>query len=226
MKSVFEICLLIIMIIMLVVFVSSIFFLLLKNYDVTDEIKSDIARCQHSDFDIKRTSIGYRFVKRFFDIQLSLFGIILSIPFIFISALILKMQGVVTVFWIKYIVGYKNKKAKEYRLTTLVSDDGIKYRRTPFGKFVYRSCIDNLPIYFSVFLGYLTVIGLESISYDELNENNVDEYNYFRPGIISLSKVVHSEANKQIFNRVYCKNAGIKYDLKILFYALKNVYVR
>lgn len=226
MNSVFELCLLLILVIMLIAFILSLFLILLKINDVIDEVKLDIARCQHNTFDMKKPSIVYRFIKRFFDILLSMFGIFVSSPFIFVSALILKIQGVVTVFWVKYIIGYKNKRAKEYRLTTLVSDDGIKYRRTNFGKFVYRSCIDNLPVYFSVFLGHLTIIGLESISYDDLNKNNADEYKYFRPGIISLSKVVHAETDKKFFNRVYCKNAGIKYDLKIFFYALKNVYVR
>ena len=86
--------------------------------------------------------------------------------------------------------------------------------------------LDRFPKYFSVLKGDLSIVGLENIRYDaEGTENRrLKEYQYYRPGMVSLSNIYQEQSAATEFNKKYIANAGVKLDIAIMLYVVKNVW--
>lgn len=69
--------------------------------------------------------------------------------------------------WKQKIIGYKNKDSRAYRFVTMVIKADGKIEKSLFGEFAHRSGIDYLPMYVSVLLGYMILVGLERIPIEE-----------------------------------------------------------
>ena len=111
-------------------------------------------------------------------------------------------------------------------MKTIIRKAEDKYERSYLDCLVHRSGIEYLPMFTSVLLGYMTLVGLERIPIEEKNAVILEEYEYYRPGIFTLSAICNSDEEKQLYNKLYCKNARIRYDIKLIIYALKNVYLK
>ena len=126
----------------------------------------------------------YRFMKRFLDIIISIFGILLLIPVslgIWIANLVTKDNGPIffknkriglngeTIYIYKYRSMCMNAEQKLEEL--MASDPKIKEeyltnkklendpRITKVGKFIRKTSIDELPQFINVFLGSMSVVG-------------------------------------------------------------------
>ena len=120
--------------------------------------------------------------------------------------------------------------------------DDIKTRQygriTKIGKFIRKTSIDELPQFFNVFIGDMSVVGPRPhmLSYTELYAKTVDKYmvrHFVKPGITGLAQVrgYRGEVEKQgdIENRVkmdifYIENWSFLLDLKIIGQTITNVF--
>lgn len=123
---------------------------------------------------------AYSFFKRAFDIFASLFAIIVLFPFLIIVGLIVKLTSRGPIIYVSKRVGkngrifnfYKFRsmyKDAEQRLNELLDlnevEGGITFkikndpRITPFGKFIRKTSIDELPQLFNVLKGDISIIG-------------------------------------------------------------------
>ena len=103
-------------------------------------------------------------------------------------------------------------------------------RITKVGKFIRQTSIDELPQFFNVFIGDMSVVGPRPhmISHTEMYANKVDKFmvrHFVKPGITGLAQVSgyrgEVESDKDIICRVkydifYIENWSLLLDIKII----------
>ena len=122
-------------------------------------------------FSVRRAAPNpaYLFLKRFFDIALSLIGIIVLSPFMLITALIIKLYDRGPVFYSHIRLTKDRKPFKILKFRSMRVDaekDGVPRlstehddRITPVGKFIRKLRLDELPQLFNILKGDMTIVG-------------------------------------------------------------------
>lgn len=181
--------------------------------------------------------------KRFCDICISFFLILLFIPFFFIiSIIVLFDTGAFPVFRQKRI----GKNNKEFLILKFRSMNKNAPREVPtdqfvnpdkyisrFGKFIRKTSIDELPQLFNVFLGQMSFIGPRPALWNQkdLIEKRV-EYNLhlIRPGLSGWAqcngrdKVTTSQ--KVELDKEYLTKLSLLFDIKIFFMSIWKALIR
>ena len=205
----------IIFIVLLVTFLALILTLLVyvaKTPNVEELIKSATLSSPNMYLNEKKSlSRRYYFIKRCLDIVLSIWALIVLSPVLLLSVIFL-------------IVGYKCKMINIYELNTVKSEIGNKKIRSQTGKIIYKTCLDQFPMYFSVLKGDISIIGLEKIYNLNTEEEIGNEYWYCKPGIVSISSVSKEKKSLTEYNKIYVAHANIKLDIAIAMYCVKSVY--
>ena len=109
-------------------------------------------------------------------------------------------------------------------------------RITTIGKFIRKTSLDEMPQFFNVFLGEMSVVGPRPhmLSHTEMYAKKVDKFmvrHFVKPGITGLAQVSgyrgEVESDKDIIGRVkhdvfYVENWSFFLDLKIIFQTIFN----
>ena len=109
-------------------------------------------------------------------------------------------------------------------------------RITKVGKFIRKTSIDELPQFFNVFLGEMSIVGPRPhmVSVTNLYAAKVDKFmvrHFVKPGITGLAQTKgfrgEVETDQDIINRVkydifYIENWSILLDIKIIFITIYN----
>jgi len=109
-------------------------------------------------------------------------------------------------------------------------------RITKTGKFIRKTSIDELPQFFNVLLGDMSVVGPRPhmVSHTEMYAKRVDKFmvrHFIKPGITGLAQTNgfrgEVETEKDIINRVkydifYLENWSLLLDIKIIFATVVN----
>lgn len=189
---------------------------------------------------------GYLVAKRLIDIIGSIVGVVLTIPFIFIVGIAIKLEAKslkAKVFFIQERVGKDGKLFKmikfrsmqedaEEQLKNLLHKNEVKGamfkmkndpRVTRVGKFIRKTSIDELPQFFNVLIGDMSLVGprpplmREVVQYSEMDKARL----LVKPGITGLWQVtVRNNADFDAMVKLdlkYIKQLSIKNDLKIIF---------
>ncbi|MBU2995968.1 exopolysaccharide biosynthesis polyprenyl glycosylphosphotransferase [Cellulophaga baltica] len=178
-------------------------------------------------------------LKRFFDIIFSIFVIIGLLSWLTpIIALIIRLESKGPIFFRQLRNGIDNKEFYCYKFRSMGLDNGgdrfqtVKndMRVTKVGKFIRRTSIDELPQFYNVLFGNMSVVGPRphmlklSLEYEAI----VDKYmlrQFVKPGITGLAQVRgyrgEIEEDSDIINRVkfdifYVENWSLILDLKII----------
>lgn len=156
-------------------------------------------------------TLGYRFIKRLFDLVFSLLmSVLLLIPIAVVCALI-SLESPGSPMYTQERVGKGGKTIKILKLRSMVEDAGNvqKYlsseqlhqweverkvdddpRITKVGQFIRKCSIDEMPQFLNVLNGDLSVIGPRPITRDELEQHFSDEEKAkllsVQPGITGL----------------------------------------
>lgn len=187
-------------------------------------------------------SIGFRFVKRAFDIVCSA---ILMIPVgivIGISALFIKAEDKGPVFYMANRTGRFGKTFKMFKLRSMKVNapdirlaDGSTYngdddpRVTKFGKFARKTSIDELPQVINILKGDMTFIGprpdtpVGSAAYTEEEKIILT----VRPGVTGYNQAVNRNSvltKEKLKNDIYyVKHLSLLFDIKIVFMTIATV---
>lgn len=198
---------------------------------------------------VRKVGFSYRFIKRFADIFISLMAIVfLSWLYLLISILVICFSGWPIIYKDERIGknGKKfhclkfrtmkrdaNKNVEEY-LTKDELDRWNKERKvekdprvTKIGRFLRKTSLDELPQFFNIFLGQMSIIGPRPITSSELNEHfNEEERKIIisvRPGLFS-NWSVHGRNNinfdsglRQKYELEYFEKRSIFFELKMFF---------
>ena len=182
--------------------------------------------------------LGYRFIKRSFDIvSCGLALIILSVPMLVI-AIKIKHESEGPVIYAQKRVGKNGKVFNIYKFRSMYIDAesrGAQWaqdedpRVTPFGKFMRKTRLDEIPQFWNVFKGDMSLIGPrpERPAFCDEFEKRIHGWHYrtlVRPGISGLAQVTGGydllPSEKVQFDLQYIKTRNIKMDLVIMLKTL------
>ena len=184
-------------------------------------------------------------VKRFFDIVFSLFIIMFFLSWITpIIALLIKIESSGPVFFKQTRNGIKYKEFTCYKFRSMVEniDSHIQQatkndkRVTKIGKILRKTSLDELPQFYNVLIGNMSVVGPRPhmIKENERYSKSVNKFmvrHFVKPGITGLAQVKgfrgEIETNEDIINRVkfdiyYLENWSLILDLNIVFLTTIN----
>jgi len=186
------------------------------------------------------------FLKRVFDILVSLILIISLAPILIITAILVKLTSKGPVLYSNERVGYRGIHFRCFKFRSMVTDQSIKKddyqvalagqeigvlhkvkndtRITWIGKIIRKTSIDELPQLFNVLLGDMSIIGPRPLvpfmlkNYSEFREIR----SLVRPGITGLwqirDRVNNTSAEFMIeHDTEYVENFSLFLDMKILF---------
>ncbi|TRX15880.1 exopolysaccharide biosynthesis polyprenyl glycosylphosphotransferase [Flavobacterium franklandianum] len=179
-------------------------------------------------------------IKRVFDVIFSLLVVILILSWLFpILAFLIKKQSKGPILFKQLRTGKKNQpfwcyKFRSMRVNT-VSDSKQAQKEddrvTPIGKFIRRTSLDELPQFFNVLLGDMSVVGprphmlKHTDDYNDLIHNFMVRH-FVKPGITGWAQVSgHRGETKEVIDMKRRVNADINYvlnwslikDIKICF---------
>ena len=186
-----------------------------------------------------------KFIKRFFDIVLSLFVIVCILSWLTpILALLIKTESKGPIFFKQKRNGldYKEFYCYKYRsmrpnpnanLHQIKKDDP---RVTKIGKIIRKTSIDELPQFINVLKGDMSVVGPRPhmVSHTHMYAEKIDKFmvrHFVKPGITGLAQVSgfrgEVEDDNFITNRVkydifYLENWSLLMDFKIVFQTIYN----
>lgn len=179
-------------------------------------------------------------IKRVFDIVFSTLIIILILSWMIpIFGLLIKLSSKGPVFFMQKREGYKGIHFKCIKFRTMVVNsyadskwaDDNDNRLTRFGKFLRLTTLDEMPQFFNVLLGDMSVVGPRPhpINLNKEYHDLIEGFNKrhrFKPGITGLAQSLgysgFVSSSKDMSDRVkmdvfYFKNWNLILDFKIVF---------
>lgn len=185
------------------------------------------------------------FVKRTFDIVVSLFVIVGILSWLTpILGLIIKLESKGPVFFkqrrngldYKEFYCYKFRSMKPNPLADLEQITKGDQRVTGVGRIIRKTSIDELPQFINVLKGEMSVVGPRPhmVSHTHMYAEKIDKFmvrHFVKPGITGLAQVSgyrgEVEDETDIVNRVkydifYLENWSIFLDIKIVFQTIYN----
>ena len=178
-------------------------------------------------------------IKRSFDIIFSLTVLIMLSPIFLIIAILVKIKLGGHIFFVQERIGMYNRPFKMYKFRTmrntkdssgnLLSDNE---RLTKFGKILRSTSLDELPEFFNILRGEMSLIGprpllpeyLPLYSGEQIKRHNVP------PGLTGWAQINGrnsiSWTEKFELDVWYVENWSLKLDLKIFFLTIVKVIKR
>jgi putative colanic acid biosynthesis UDP-glucose lipid carrier transferase len=178
-------------------------------------------------------------LKRVFDVVFSTLVIVFVMSWLTpILALLIKFESHGPVFFKQKRNGYNYKSFSCLKFRSMVINkeaDLIQVRKaddrvTGVGKFMRQTSIDELPQFFNVLIGDMSVVGPRPhmLSHTDIYANKVDKFmvrHFVKPGITGLAQVSgyrgEVESDSDIIGRVkfdiyYVENWSVLFDVKII----------
>lgn len=172
---------------------------------------------------------------RFFDILLSLLGLLILLPFFLFIALFIILETKGGVFYTQERVGKNGKDFSLYKFRSMRSGSdkkglltvGKDSRITRTGAFIRRYKLDELPQLFNVFKGDMSLVGPrpEVRKYVDMYKPEQLKVLSIRPGITDYASIEYADENTLLANssdpeKTYIEQImpdKIKYNLKYIY---------
>lgn len=198
-------------------------------------------------FDTPLNGINMVF-KRLEDIIISLIILVLISPVLFVIACTVKCSspGPVLFRQIRYGMDGKPIKVWKFRSMTVMENDSVvtqatknDVRVTKVGRFLRRTSLDELPQFFNVLLGEMSIVGPRphAVAHNEQYRHLIEGYmlrHKVKPGITGLAQVngwrgetdTLEKMQKRVeFDLEYIREWSVWLDLKIIFLTIFKGFV-
>jgi putative colanic acid biosynthesis UDP-glucose lipid carrier transferase len=184
--------------------------------------------------------------KRIFDFIFSLLVVILLLSWLTpLMALLIKLESRGPVFFKQSRPGLDEQeflcykfRSMQLNITTEKEASRNDPRVTRIGRFIRKTSIDELPQFFNVLLGDMSVVGPRPHlwSQNKTYGNKVKKYmvrHYVKPGITGLAQVKgcrgEIETDEDMINRIkfdvyYIENWSLLMDVKIIIQTVVNIF--
>lgn len=182
-------------------------------------------------------------LKRIFDIILGLIGLVLSVPFILIFGIIIKLTSPGPIFYSQKRVGYMGKPIMIHKLRSMRNDAEKKTgavwaqkndpRVTPVGKFMRKTRIDELPQFWNILMGDMSLVGPRP-ERPQLTEEFYEKWQEFPqrlrtiPGLTGWAQINGgydiSPEEKCHLDNYYIEHWSLWNDVKIVFSTVKIIF--
>jgi exopolysaccharide biosynthesis polyprenyl glycosylphosphotransferase len=183
-------------------------------------------------------------LKRMIDIVAALVAIVLLLPVYIFTALGVKFSSPGPIIYKQERIGQHGKPFQMYKFRSMFEDaekagpslsSENDNRITPFGRFLRKVRLDEIPQFFSVFIGDMSLVGPrpERQFYIDQIVKRAPHYRLLqkvKPGITSWGQVKFGYAStvdemieRLKYDILYIENMSLAMDLKILIYTVKIV---
>ena len=152
-------------------------------------------------------------IKRLFDLTVAVLSLLLLFVPMILVMIILKFTGEGEIFYLQKRLGYLNNEFKIIKFATMVKnspnigtgsltlrDDP---RVLPFGKFLRKSKINELPQIFNVIIGNMSIVGPRpqmKVDFDKFPSKKRNEIYKSKPGITGVGSIIFRDEEKWISN--------------------------
>ena len=184
-------------------------------------------------------------VKRAMDIVGAICCIILFSPVMLVTAIMIKLTSPGPLIFTQVRVGLHNKPFRMYKFRSMEVQSPSEERKgwttrddprvTKVGRFIRRTSIDEMPQFFNVLKGDMSLVGPrpERPQYVEKFREEIPRYmvkHQVRPGLTGWAQVNGYRGNTSIRKRIehdiyYIENWTIGLDIKILFLTVFKGFV-
>tara|TARA_B100002019_G_scaffold259207_1_gene244429 strand:- start:11259 stop:11921 length:663 start_codon:yes stop_codon:yes gene_type:complete len=178
-------------------------------------------------------------MQRILDVFLSLIAILILSPILLPVALILKFTGEGEIIYIQTRSGYKGSEFGLYKFATMLKDSPnigageitLKSdpRVLPFGKFLRKTKINEIPQLFNILIGDMSVVGPRPmvpntyLKYPDFARKKIDTV---RPGLTGIGSIVFRDEESFLSNRdepmKFYQNNIIPYKSDLEMWFIKN----
>ncbi|MDH3000855.1 glycosyl transferase [Chelonobacter oris] len=186
----------------------------------------------------------YSLIKRSIDVLLVIVTFPVTLPIMLLTAFAVSLESEGGALFIQKRVGQGGKEFSIYKFRSMCKDsekDGAQFaascdmRVTSIGKFIRKTRIDELPQFFNVLKGDMSLIGPrpEQKAFVDQFEREIPFYSYrhiVKPGISGWAQVVHGYAADVDDTRIkiehdfyYIKHFSLWLDILIVFKTLKTM---
>lgn len=182
-----------------------------------------------------------QFLKRGFDILFSLTVIVFVLSWLMpIIAILIKLSSKGPVFFVQERSGIRNKSFKCFKFRSMRAEKNAEFKQatkndsrvTKIGAFIRKTSLDELPQFFNVLIGNMSIVGPRPhpLKLTEEYSQKVDKYmvrHLVKPGITGLSQVMgyRGETQHDLYlmkmrvrmDRFYIDNWSFYLDLKVVW---------
>lgn len=183
-------------------------------------------------------------LKRIMDVAIASVAMLLLSPVYLVTAIIVKATSPGPVFYTQERIGQYGRPFRMHKFRSMYIDaesagpalsSDNDPRITPFGRFMRRVRLDEIPQFYNVLRGTMTMVGPrpERQYYIDLIVQRAPEYmllQRLKPGITSWGQVRYGYASnvdemveRLQYDLLYIENMSISTDIKILLYTVKII---
>ena len=190
-------------------------------------------------------SFEQKLVKRFMDIIISLVMLVITSPFMLVTAVAIKLYDGGPVFFRQkrctingrefYIHKFRSmivNAEKEGEVIPATDDDE---RITPVGKVIRKTRLDELPQFIDILKGDMSVVGPrpERVEHVEMYTRDIPEFSYrlkVKGGLTGYAQI-YGKYNTTAYDKLkldlmYIQNYSLLLDLKLIIMTVKIIFVK
>lgn len=202
----------------------------------------------------------YNFFKRLLDIAISLVVLIVLLPLFIPICLILRFTGEGEIFYLQKRLGLNEKEFYIYKFATMLKASetmgtGIytaknDERILPFGNFLRKTKINELPQILNILFGHISIVGPRPLierTYKLYNENDRFIISSIKPGLTGAGSVVFRNEEellleagndieefyknnitpyKALLEKWYVKNKSFRVDVLIILITAYSIFIK
>lgn len=212
--------------------------------------QSDYPEFLCGDTAIVKMPLGYRIIKRSFDIVMSSIAILLLSPFMLLLCALIRLDSPGPALFVHHRIGKNGKPLPllKFRSMHLNAEEMIKDftpeqryewehnfkldhdpRITRIGHILRKTSLDELPQLFNILKGDLSIVGPRPVITDELEKYGEykDKFLCMTPGLTgywqAYARSDCSYEQRMSMELYYIENANLFWDIKIIFATVGSV---
>jgi lipopolysaccharide/colanic/teichoic acid biosynthesis glycosyltransferase len=184
---------------------------------------------------------------RIIDVLLALLALLVLLPIFIPIVVILLLTGEHKVFYLQNRVGYKNKDFKIIKFATMLSNSAnmgsgsltLKNdpRVLPFGSFLRKTKINELPQILNIIVGDLSIVGPRpqmQVDFEKYSDEVQSKIYNVRPGLTGIGSIVFRDEESLISLAAVNENphdfykrviAPYKGELEIWYHSHRSVFL-
>jgi len=187
---------------------------------------------------------AYLFQKRIFDVAFSILVLLLTLPITLVIALVIKARDGGPILFVQDRVGLNGRVFRMYKFRTMKvgsrEEGDTRWtcdkdpRRTGIGVFLRKANLDEVPQFFNVLIGDMSIVGPrpERPYFVQRFLEEFDRYNsrhMFKAGITGWAQVNGWRGDTSIAKRVeydlyYLRNWSLTFDLQIITMTMLRMF--
>jgi len=184
---------------------------------------------------------------RIIDVLLSILALLVLLPLFIPIVIILLLTGEHKVFYLQTRVGYKNKDFKIIKFATMLSNSAnmgsgsltLKNdpRVLPFGTFLRKTKINELPQILNIIIGDLSIVGPRpqmQVDFEKYSDDVQGKIYNVRPGLTGIGSIIFRDEESLISLAAENENphdfykrviAPYKGELEIWYHSHRSVFL-